>query len=83
MVTVRLPASLRDGPDDTIVIDQQVRTIDDLVVQIDRRLPGFAEQVADASFNFAVNDVVLLHGAARHPLADGDTVEIIPTISGG
>ncbi len=83
MVIVRLPGSLRQGPDDTIVIDQPLATIDDLVDALDLRLPGFAQEVAQASFNFAVNDVLLLHGAGRHAIADGDTVEIIPTISGG
>jgi molybdopterin converting factor small subunit len=30
-----------------------------------------------------VNDVLVLHRARRHPLMDGDTVEIVPTIAGG
>jgi molybdopterin converting factor small subunit len=33
--------------------------------------------------NVAVNDEMLLHGVRERPLADGDVVELIPTISGG
>ncbi len=83
MVTVRLPASLGDGRGDTILIDRPVATIDDVVAAINERVPGFAGQVAEAAFNFAVNDVVLLHRVARHPIRDGDTVEVIAAISGG
>jgi molybdopterin converting factor small subunit len=37
----------------------------------------------DSVFNFAVNDELILHHARNRALADGDRVEIIPTISGG
>jgi hypothetical protein len=30
-----------------------------------------------------VNDEMLLHDVDRHPLKDGDLVEIVPAISGG
>ena len=83
MITVRLPASLRTGPADTLSISEPTHTIEELVTVLDRRIPGLCQQLEDSVFNFAVNDEMLLHRAREHPLRDGDIVEIIPTISGG
>ena len=60
-----------------------VATIAELVDVIDRRVPGFRDQLDDSVFNFAVNDEMLLFRAREHALKDGDVVEVIPTISGG
>lgn len=83
MITVRLPSTLRVGSSDILTITEPVSTVDQLVDALDRRIPGFREQLDDSVFNFAVNDELLLHHARDRRLADGDTVEIIPTISGG
>ena len=83
MITVRLPGTLRIGPSDTLTLTEPLATVADLVDALDRRIPGFKEQLNDSVFNFAVNDELLLHRARERRLADGDTVEIIPTISGG
>ena len=83
MITVRLPATLQVGPSDILKISEPVSNLDQLVDVLDRLIPGFREQLDDSVFNFAVNDELLLHHAREHHLADGDTVEIIPTISGG
>ena len=83
MITVRLPSTLRVGPSDLLEFEQPLPTIAALVDALDARIPGFKEQLDDSVFNFAVNDEMLLHHALEHPLADGDVVEIIPTISGG
>ncbi len=83
VITVRLPATLRVGPGDTLTFHEPLATIAELVDALDRRIPGFREQLDDSVFNFAVNGELLLHRARRRLLADGDTVEIIPTISGG
>ena len=83
MITVRLPGTLRTGSEDSLRISTPVDSIATLIDVLDRRIPGLREQLDDSVFNFAVNDVLLLHGARAHPLADGDVVEIIPTISGG
>ena len=58
-------------------------TIAELVDALDRRIPGFREQLDDSVFNFAVNDEMLLFHARERTLQDGDVVEVIPTISGG
>ena len=83
MITVLLPATLRVGPNDTLVFEQPLADIAALVDALDLRIPGFKDQLDDSVFNFAVNDEMLLHHARERTLADGDVVEIIPTISGG
>jgi molybdopterin converting factor small subunit len=83
MITVRLPATLQAGPTDTLTFDEPIATIAELVDHLDRRIPGFREQLDDSVFNFAVNDEMLLYRARDRRLADGDKVEVIPTISGG
>jgi molybdopterin converting factor small subunit len=74
---------LRIGPTDTLTFIEPLATVADLVDALDARIPGFKAQLDDSVFNFAVNDELLLHRARSRALADGDTVEIIPTISGG
>jgi molybdopterin converting factor small subunit len=74
---------LRIGPTDTLTFIEPLATVADLVDALDARIPGFKAQLDDSVFNVAVNDELLLHRARERPLADGDTVEIIPTISGG
>ena len=83
MITVRLPGTLQVGTTDTLVFSEPLPTIADLIAALDRRIPGFRDQLDDALFNFAVNDELLLHTVRSRALGDGDRVEIIPTLSGG
>jgi len=83
MITVVLPSTLRVGPTDTLNISEPVANLAELVDVLDRRIPGFRDQLDDSVFNFAVNDEMLLHHVRERALADGDVVEIVPTISGG
>lgn len=83
MITVRLPSTLAVGLGDTLTFSEPLATIAALVEALDIRIPGFKELLDDSVFNFAVNDEMLLQHARERRLADGDTVEIIPTISGG
>ncbi len=83
MITVHLPATLQAGTSGTLVLSEPLSTIADLVAALDRRFPGFRDQLEDSVFSFAVNDELILHRADSRRLADGDRVEIIPTISGG
>jgi molybdopterin converting factor small subunit len=82
-IIVRFPAMLRASAGSQVDVQEPVRDIAELVTALERQLPGIAEKLADPIFNFAVNDEMLLHGVRRHPLRDGDIVEIVPTISGG
>ena len=83
MITVHLPSTLRVGASDTLTVFERIATVADLIDVLDRRIPGFRDQLDDSVFNFAVNDEMLLQHARDRRLADGDTVEIVPTISGG
>jgi molybdopterin converting factor small subunit len=67
----------------TLEISEPVADIAALIDVIDRRIPGFRDQLDDSVFNFAVNDEMLLFRARDRTLRDGDVVEVIPTISGG
>lgn len=84
MITVRFPSMLRrPGLPAELVIDEPIASLDQLVRALDRRSPGLAAALDDTIYNFAVNDVLVLHGERQHPVRDGDVVEIVPTISGG
>lgn len=83
MITVRLPSTLRAVADDVLEVHENVPDIGALIEVLDRRIPGFRDQLADSVFNFAVNDEMLLFHARDRALRDGDVVEVIPTISGG
>lgn len=83
MITVRVPTTLRVDQGDTLVIEEPVADVAELVDALDRRIPGFRDQLSDGVFNFAVNDEVLLYRARERVLKTGDVVEVIPAISGG
>jgi molybdopterin converting factor small subunit len=83
MITVRLPSTLRVSARDTLEIHESVSTIAELIDVLDRRIPGFRDQLDDSVFNFAVNDEMLLYHARDRALRAGDVVEVVPTISGG
>ena len=83
MITVRFPAMLHARAGREIAFDQPLSDLGALLDALERRIPGLSRELADPIYNFAVNDEMLLHGVRKHPLKDGDVVEIVPTISGG
>jgi len=83
VIKVVLPGTLRVGASDTLEFEGSIASIAELIEALDVRIPGFKDQLDDSVFNFAVNDEMLLHRARERRLADGDIIEIIPTISGG
>jgi molybdopterin converting factor small subunit len=83
VITVKLPSTLNVNARGTLDIDDPVATLAELIDVIDRRVPGFRDQLDDSVFNFAVNDEMVLFRARDRALKDGDVVEVIPTISGG
>ena len=82
-ITVRFPAMLQPTAGTEVLIDEPVSDVGGLLVALERKVPGLSAHLADPIFNIAINDEMLLHGVRTHPLKDGDTVEIVPTISGG
>ena len=83
MITVRLPSTLSAASGNVLEVHEAVPDIAALIDVLDRRIPGFRDQLDDSVFNFAVNDEMLLFRARDRALSDGDVVEVIPTISGG
>jgi molybdopterin converting factor small subunit len=83
VITVRLPSTLRVSDSDTLELHERISSVSELIDVLDRRIPGFRDQLDDSVFNFAVNDEMLLFHARERALSDGDVVEVIPTISGG
>ncbi len=83
MIIVRLPSTLRVGSASELDVHEPVASIGELIDVLDRRVPGFRDQLDDSVFNFAVNGEMLLHDARARALRPGDVVEIVPTISGG
>ena len=83
MILVRLPSTLRVNDRDTLEVHERVDTVAQLIDVLDRRIPGFRDQLDDSVFNFAVNDEMLLYHARERALREGDVVEVVPTISGG
>jgi sulfur carrier protein ThiS len=71
------------GGAESLTVTAPVFTIAELLIALDRQVPGLAHHLDDAVFNFAVNDEMLLHGVQEHPVKPGDRVEIVPAISGG
>ena len=83
MVTVHFPGLLQSLAGDTVTVTEPVATVGELLGVLMRRTPGLAAKLDDPLFNIAVNDELLLHNVERHPVADGDVVEIVPTMAGG
>ena len=84
MITVHLPAALRRlAPAATVTVDAPVATVGELLAALGRQYPDLGRALEDPLYNVAVNERLLLHGVAAHPLQDGDVVDVVPTIAGG
>jgi molybdopterin converting factor small subunit len=82
-VTVRLPQMFHPVAGAEVEIEEPVSDLAGVRAALTRRFPKLAVELADPILNFAINDVMLLHGVGDHPVRDGDVVEIVPTIAGG
>lgn len=84
MVTVNLPAALQPiAGGKSLIVRQSVATVGQLLQALERLAPGLGAQLDDPLYNIAVNDELLLHAVDQRPIADGDVVEVIPTMAGG
>ena len=83
-VTVNFPAALRPvAGGDSLVVRESVSTVGQLLAALERLAPGLGKELDDPLYNIAVNDELLLHAVDQRPIADGDVVEVIPTMAGG
>ena len=84
MVTVNFPAALQPAAGGkSLVVRESVANVGQLLQALERLAPGLGEQLDDPLYNIAVNDELLLHAVDQRPIADGDVVEVIPTMAGG
>ncbi len=82
-MTVNFPAALHPLTGATLVVRDAVSTVGKLLQVLDRMVPGLATELDDPLYNIAVNHELLLHNVDQRALADGDVVEIVPTMAGG
>ena len=89
-VKVHVTSVIQKVVDGQREFDVDGATVAELLSNIDRRYPGFAAQIMDTEgklhrfVNIYLNDedVRFLDGKET-PLADGDTVSILPALAGG
>ena len=88
-VEVRIPTILRSYTGGAKSVDGDGATLEEVVKDLDSRHPGLqARLVEDGALRRFVNvyvndeDVRFLAGLAT-PLADGDSVTILPAVAGG
>lgn len=82
-VQVELPEPLPGLPEKRVVVDTPVENVAQLREVLSRRYPEAREELADASWNVAVNGALLLSGERSTALHHGDRVTMVPIIAGG
>ncbi len=82
-VSVKLPSHLEQVPEGGLVITEAVTNVRDLKKAIDRQYPGLAAVLEQESYNFVVNDEMVLQGSDDAELKTGDRVEVMMALSGG
>ncbi len=88
--TVRLPGALRDAAGGETKLAASGATLGELIADIDRRHPGFAERVLDgvgalrSYVNVYIGEIdARTHGGTSAPVPDGAEVMVIPAMAGG
>jgi sulfur-carrier protein len=89
-VTVRIPTQLRQLTGGAGTVEVEAATVGDALKALDAAHPGFAERLFDDAGQLrrfvnvfvADEDVRFLQGVET-PLADGQTVSVVPAVAGG
>jgi molybdopterin synthase sulfur carrier subunit len=89
-VTVRIPTQLRELSGGAAEISADTGTVGEVLAALDGAHPGFAERLFDdkgelrrfVNVFVADEDIRFLDGIAT-PVADGQTVSIVPAVAGG
>ena len=89
-VTVRLPGALRDATGGQARLQAVAGTLADVIIDIDRRHPGFRSRVLDDSgairtyVNVYIGDEDAREkGGTGAAVPDGSEVMVIPAMAGG
>ena len=88
-VSVSIPTILRTYTDGAKRVEAEGSTLADLITDLDARHPGLGDRLLDAGelrrfVNVYKNDEdVRFLGGLTTPLADGDSVTVLPAVAGG
>ncbi|MBX6384699.1 MAG: MoaD/ThiS family protein [Microbispora sp.] len=88
-IEVRIPTILRSYTDGAKAVTAQGATLEELIGDLDSRHPGLKDRLVDESglrrfVNVYLNDEdVRFLGGLGTPVADGDTVTVLPAVAGG
>ena len=88
-IEVRIPTILRSYTDGAKAVEGDGATLDELIADLESRHPGLRDRlVEDGALRRFVNvylndeDVRFLGGITT-PVAEGDTVTVLPAVAGG
>ncbi|MBG0828385.1 MoaD/ThiS family protein [Planomonospora sp. ID67723] len=88
-IEVRIPTILRTYTDGAKAVDAKGATLEELIGDLEARHPGLQERLIDQGalrrfVNVYLNDEdVRFLGGLETPVADGDTVTVLPAVAGG
>lgn len=88
-VEVRIPTILRTYTDGAKSVSAEGATLDELIADLESSHPGLKERLVDQGalrrfVNVYLNDEdVRFLGGLGTPVADGDTVTVLPAVAGG
>ncbi|GAA2385237.1 MULTISPECIES: MoaD/ThiS family protein [Nonomuraea] len=88
-IEVRIPTILRTYTDGAKAVDAEGATLDELISNLEAQHPGIKDRLVDQGalrrfVNVYLNDEdVRFLGGLGTPVADGDTVTVLPAVAGG
>ncbi|RJL24551.1 MoaD/ThiS family protein [Bailinhaonella thermotolerans] len=88
-IEVRIPTILRTYTDGAKAVEGKGGTLDELIGDLDARHPGLRDRLVEGEglrrfVNVYLNDEdVRFLGGLSTPVADGDTVTVLPAVAGG
>ncbi|PCI23998.1 MAG: aldehyde ferredoxin oxidoreductase [SAR324 cluster bacterium] len=82
-IRVTLPQDFPGAPEQAVIIDEYITNINELWEALRRKLPEASSLFDDLSLSIAVNDQMILSGANRAALKNGDQVSLVPALAGG
>ncbi|MEU8177028.1 MoaD/ThiS family protein [Microbispora hainanensis] len=88
-IEVRIPTILRNYTDGAKAVNAKGATLEELIGDLESRHPGLKDRLVDDSglrrfVNVYLNDEdVRFLGGLGTPVADGDTVTVLPAVAGG
>ncbi len=89
-VTIRIPTTLRTLTAGESEVEVEAGSVGDVLRRLDVAHPGFTQRILDDDGNlrrfvnvFVSDDDVRFLDGMDTPVADGDTVAIIPAVAGG